>query len=100
MSPVPHPPPTMKRVHTDYICSKFSAGGGGAKSETRKTRIVEKNKKLGEQRARSAAEAAKQKRIEEKKSGQKQKPQQEEGSGDGEAAFADIHPSRRNQMAI
>ncbi|KAL2367489.1 hypothetical protein RJ035_001738 [Blastomyces gilchristii] len=69
---------------------ELTAGGGGSKSETRKARIVEKNTKLSEQRARAAKEALK----------QKNKADAAKPADDAEAApvkndMDDVHPTRR-----
>lgn len=78
-----------------------SAGGGGSKSETRKTRIVEKNKKLTEERARAAKESAKRKRIEGSKNTDNANAAAPTGDGEPEAdAFAGIHPSRRSRVPV
>ncbi|WEW57518.1 hypothetical protein PRK78_002985 [Emydomyces testavorans] len=78
---------------------ELTAGGGGSKSETRKARIVDKNKKLNEERARSAKEAAKLKRIEEKKKQEAQRNGDESSSNVQEIdEMEDIHPSRRDRF--
>lgn len=64
----------------------YSAGGGG-KSETRRTKLKQKNEKLAEERAKNAQEEKK------KKTGEKESKQGEDG---GE--YSGIHPSRLNQM--
>ncbi|EEP75623.1 predicted protein [Uncinocarpus reesii 1704] len=74
---------------------ELTAGGGGSKSETRKARIEEKNKKLNEERARAVKEAAKRKRVEEKKKEAGQQNDETGNDGAEEAPYGDLHPSRR-----
>lgn len=61
------------------VCFTYSAGGGG-KSEGRQGKIMEKNKKLEENRA---------KRIEKEKIAK----EENQGNGDNNSRM-DIHPSR------
>ncbi|KAI1981069.1 hypothetical protein LOZ53_001672 [Ophidiomyces ophidiicola] len=75
---------------------ELTAGGGGS-SEARKTKIMEKNQKLNEERARSAKEAAKRKRIEEKKNQGSQQNGDENGTEESNG-LDDIHPSRRTRF--
>lgn len=65
-----------------------SAGGGGGKSQVRKTKLQAKNVKLDEQRKRKIEEEEKLKM--EKRAKQPQVAQGETESG--------IHPSRRRQI--
>ncbi|EED13917.1 RNA binding protein [Talaromyces stipitatus ATCC 10500] len=66
---------------------ELTAGGGG-KSETRRTKLKEKNQKLAEERAKNAQE--------EKKKKQQNKGGEEKKEEGGE--YSGIHPSRLNMM--
>ncbi len=68
------------------------AGGGGAKSEERKGKLVAKNEKLNEQRKRRALE-------EEKASRKANKGKVSTGGADAAVEDAgDVHPSRRARV--
>ena len=81
------------------------AGGGGCKSRDRRTRLRAKNERLNEQRRRRADEEAKQAQSNEgkyrkkSKTGQSEKPVDDERLQANMVDNGDIHPSRRNRMA-
>ncbi|EGE00821.1 hypothetical protein TESG_08115 [Trichophyton tonsurans CBS 112818] len=70
---------------------ELTAGGGGSKSEARKMKILEKNQKLNEERARDAQEA------------KRAKTASATTNGAGSSAADDqshIHPSRRARVPV
>jgi nucleolar protein 6 len=72
----------------------YSAGGGG-KSESRKTKLKEKNEKLAAERERIAKEQKKQKPKDGPKQNNDSNSIPQQNSND---EFAGIHPSRRAWM--
>ena len=72
-----------------------SAGGGGAKSEARKAKLIDKNKKLQEQRARAAKESLKHKKSMEKGKGVAEGA---EASSTTPMGLVDVHPSRKSRV--
>lgn len=81
-----------------------SVGGGGAKSQDRKTKLKEKNWKLSEERRRRAEEEAKVEKKKARKKGEeagKEKEKKPAASTHDEPAAVDngdIHPSRRSRV--
>lgn len=90
------------------IILRYSAGGGGAKSDHRKAKIQAKNEKLNDERQRKALEAKKvQNKHDHDKRSARKGPTGANAVGGGDAApapaadedkFAGVHPSRRGQL--
>lgn len=105
-----HPLQRKAGKNARRINVELTAGGGGAKSTSRKSKIEEKNKKLTEQRERrhvkeaaEKAKAAEEKRMRPATGVNAEGQAQVDGEGDGKGGEGDgnrgnIHPSRLKRV--